>query len=176
MLPGSAPCRRKPPKWGYRGRTEDAADTYAALRLIRSGSNFWHRVLIEAAEGWFLADRREAFGVWGWPRLAVISWPFFLALDVTFVSANVHKIPAGGWFPLVVGALTLTLMLSRLRGRAVAFERKEEGAVSIDAFVKRMNSLQRAAGVAVYLTTRRDVMPSALSLNLRHNRVLHELV
>jgi hypothetical protein len=41
------------------GRTEDAADTYAALRLIRSGSNFSHRVLIEAAEGWFLADRRD---------------------------------------------------------------------------------------------------------------------
>jgi Putative metallopeptidase len=41
------------------GRTEDAADTYAALRLIRSGSNFSHRVLIEAAEGWFMADRRD---------------------------------------------------------------------------------------------------------------------
>jgi hypothetical protein len=41
------------------GRTEDAADTYAALRLIRSGSNFSRRVLIEAAEGWFMADRRD---------------------------------------------------------------------------------------------------------------------
>jgi KUP system potassium uptake protein len=93
-----------------------------------------------------------AFEVWSWPRLAIIVVAiFFLALDITFVSANVHKIPAGGWFPLVVGALTLTLMLSWLRGRAVAFERKEEGAVSIDAFVKRMNSLQRVAGVAVYL-------------------------
>jgi hypothetical protein len=41
------------------GRIEDAADTYAALRLIRSGSNFSRRVLIEAAEGWFMADRRD---------------------------------------------------------------------------------------------------------------------
>jgi KUP system potassium uptake protein len=42
-----------------------------------------------------------AFGVWGWPRLAVIVVAiFFLSLDITFVSANVHKIPAGGWFPL----------------------------------------------------------------------------
>jgi Putative metallopeptidase len=41
------------------GRTEDAADSYAALTLIRSGSNFSHRVLIEAAEGWFMADRRD---------------------------------------------------------------------------------------------------------------------
>jgi Putative metallopeptidase len=41
------------------GRMEDAADTYAALRLIRSGSKFSHRVLTEAAEGWFMADRRD---------------------------------------------------------------------------------------------------------------------
>jgi Putative metallopeptidase len=41
------------------GRMEDAADTYAALRLIRSGSNFSRRVLTEAAEGWFMADRRD---------------------------------------------------------------------------------------------------------------------
>ena len=41
------------------GRVEDAADTYAALRLIRSGSNFSRRVLTDAAEGWFMADRRD---------------------------------------------------------------------------------------------------------------------
>jgi hypothetical protein len=41
------------------GKMEDAADTYAALRLIRSGSSFSHRVLTEAAEGWFMADRRD---------------------------------------------------------------------------------------------------------------------
>jgi hypothetical protein len=41
------------------GRMEDAADMYAALRLIRSRSNFSHRVLTEAAQGWFMADRRD---------------------------------------------------------------------------------------------------------------------
>ena len=41
------------------GRMEDAADTYAALRLIRVGSDFSHRVLTQAAEGWFMADRRD---------------------------------------------------------------------------------------------------------------------
>ena len=41
------------------GRMEDAADTFAALRLIRVGSDFSRRVLIEAAKGWFLADRRD---------------------------------------------------------------------------------------------------------------------
>jgi Putative metallopeptidase len=41
------------------GRMEDAADTFAALRLIRIRSDFSHRVLIEAAKGWFLADLRD---------------------------------------------------------------------------------------------------------------------
>ena len=41
------------------GRTEDAADSFATLRLIRIGDDFSHRVLTEAAKGWFLADRRD---------------------------------------------------------------------------------------------------------------------
>jgi putative metallopeptidase DUF4344 len=41
------------------GRMEDAADTFAALRLIRVGSDFSNHVLTEAARGWFLADRRD---------------------------------------------------------------------------------------------------------------------
>jgi Putative metallopeptidase len=41
------------------GRMEDAADSFAALRLIRVGSDFSHCVLTEAAKGWFLADRRD---------------------------------------------------------------------------------------------------------------------
>jgi hypothetical protein len=41
------------------GRIEDAADTFATLRLIRIGSDFSHRVLTDAAKGWFMADRRD---------------------------------------------------------------------------------------------------------------------
>jgi hypothetical protein len=41
------------------GRIEDAADTFAALRFIRIGSDFSHRVLTQAAKGWFMADRRD---------------------------------------------------------------------------------------------------------------------
>jgi hypothetical protein len=41
------------------GRMEDAADSFAALRLIRAGSDFSRRILTDAAEGWFMADRRD---------------------------------------------------------------------------------------------------------------------
>jgi len=41
------------------GRMEDAADTFAVFMLLRMGSDFSHRVLVDAAEGWFLAARRD---------------------------------------------------------------------------------------------------------------------
>ena len=41
------------------GKEEDAADSFAATRLIRIGSEFTSRVLTEAAEGWFMDDRRD---------------------------------------------------------------------------------------------------------------------
>jgi KUP system potassium uptake protein len=53
-----------------------------------------------------------ARGVWKWPvALVVPAAGLFLVLDVVFVSANVHKIPQGGWFPLLTGTAALTLML-----------------------------------------------------------------
>jgi hypothetical protein len=41
------------------GREEDAADNFAVLRLLHVGSDLSHRVLVEAAKGWFLSDRRD---------------------------------------------------------------------------------------------------------------------
>jgi hypothetical protein len=41
------------------GREEDAADSFAATRLIKIGSEFSEQVAAEAAKGWFLADRRD---------------------------------------------------------------------------------------------------------------------
>ena len=41
------------------GKQEDAADSYAVTRLISIGTVFTHRVLVEAAKGWFLSDRRN---------------------------------------------------------------------------------------------------------------------
>ena len=41
------------------GKEEDAADSFAAMRLIRLGSAFSHRVLVAAAKGWFLSVLRD---------------------------------------------------------------------------------------------------------------------
>ena len=41
------------------GREEDAADTYAALRMLMIGTSFSQHELAQAAHGWFLYDRRD---------------------------------------------------------------------------------------------------------------------
>jgi len=41
------------------GHEEDAADDFAALQLINVGSDLSHRVLVEAAKGWFYSERRD---------------------------------------------------------------------------------------------------------------------
>jgi hypothetical protein len=41
------------------GKQEDAADSFAATELIRIGSGVSNRVVMDAAEGWFMADRRD---------------------------------------------------------------------------------------------------------------------
>jgi KUP system potassium uptake protein len=119
-----------------------------------------------------------ARGVWGWPIALVVALAaVFLCLDATFVTANIRKIPGGGWFPLLISALALTLMLSWRRGRAVALARRDENAVTLTAFIDKLDTAdgpRRVPGVAVYLTAQRDIVPAALALNIKHNRVLHE--
>ena len=71
-----------------------------------------------------------AHGVWKWPGFIVnVVAGLFLILDATFVLANIHKIPGGGWFPLVVGVVSLTLMLSwRRAGRGARATRRKRHA------------------------------------------------
>ena len=77
-----------------------------------------------------------AHGHWGlpWPLVAAVAGPFLL-LDLAFVAGNLHKIPGGGWFPLLVGAAALTMMLIWRRGRAVLLARRDEGAPTLPAFL-----------------------------------------
>jgi KUP system potassium uptake protein len=121
-----------------------------------------------------------AYGLWRWPAVLVfpVAGLFFL-LDLTFVSANVHKIPAGGWFPLLVGLVALTLMLVWRKGRRVAFEQRDQNAVGLETFIASLDqpgAPQRMKGTAVYLTKETDIVPSALALNVKHNGIVHKNV
>jgi KUP system potassium uptake protein len=117
--------------------------------------------------------------LWGWSlpvTVAVIG--FFLLVDLAFFAANSVKIPKGGWFPLLVGAIVFTLMSTWRRGRQLVLERTSEDNPPLKQFIAELDprKLPRVQGTAVYLTARRETVPSALSDNLKHNKVLHERI
>ena len=121
-----------------------------------------------------------AIGLWRWP--AVLVYPVagvILLLDVVFVSANVHKIPAGGWFPILVGTVTLTIMLVWRKGRRAVLARRDEDAPRLADFIASLDGPDaplRRPGTAVYLTKQAEIVPAALALNVRHNGVVHRRV
>ena len=119
-----------------------------------------------------------AFGQWRWPRFLVFPVAgLFLLLDVTFVAANVHKIPAGGWFPLLVGGLVLTLMLIWRKGRTVVTEFREGASTKLTDFIASLDEPGapiRMKGAAFYLAKQSEHVPLALALNVKHNGVVHE--
>jgi KUP system potassium uptake protein len=117
--------------------------------------------------------------VWGWgtPFTAAVIG-FFLVVDLTFFAANIIKIPQGGWFPLLIGAIVFTLMSTWRRGRQIILERTSEDNLPLNQFITRLDptTLPRVKGTAIYLAGRRETVPYALTDNLRHNKVLHERV
>jgi KUP system potassium uptake protein len=117
--------------------------------------------------------------VWGWSILltcAVIG--VFLLIDLAFFAANVIKIPQGGWFPLLAGAVVFTIMSTWRRGRQIILERMSDENKPLQRFIAELDAatLPRVKGTAVYLAARRDTVPYAMTDNLRHNKVLHERV
>jgi KUP system potassium uptake protein len=114
---------------------------------------------------------------WSLPRAATVTG-FFLVIDIAFWGANLIKIPHGGWFPLVVGAIIFGLMATWKRGRQILTDRLGEGALPIELFVQDIGarSAARVPGTAVFMYSNADATPPALLHNLKHNKLLHERV
>jgi KUP system potassium uptake protein len=116
---------------------------------------------------------------WRWPLAAVLAFSvFFLIVDLSFWIANLIKIPAGGWFPLAVGVVVITIMTTWKRGRQILRERMQAGGLPLDALAGQLHRSEvvRVPGTAVYLYSDPEGTPPALLNNLRHNKVLHDQV
>ncbi len=117
--------------------------------------------------------------LWDWSALAAtaIALPL-IVIDVALLSSNALKIPDGGWFPLVVGAVVFTLLTTWKRGRAMVSERLEQDALPLESFIASIEVAPptRVEGTAVFMTSAQDRVPHALLHNLKHNKVLHDRV
>ena len=117
--------------------------------------------------------------VWNWKWPAVIGLSsLFIIMDLGFWGANLPKIPHGGWFPLVVGAVFFIFMTTWKRGRTLLAQALKKGKLSPETFLSGLNDadVARVPGTAIFMTISPDAVPPALLNNLKHNHVLHEQV
>ncbi len=116
---------------------------------------------------------------WHWPAAAAIPVAgFFVAIDIAFFSANMLKIAHGGWFPLLISAVILFLMLTWRKGRRVLRTHLSDICIPLDLFLPDLKSqeIRRVPGTAIYMSGNKAGTPLALLHNLKHNKVLHENV
>jgi KUP system potassium uptake protein len=116
--------------------------------------------------------------VWRWKVwLALIVVGVFFIVDGAFFAANLSKVPDGGWFPLLIGAVAFTLLTTWAKGRKLMRDRMTEVALPISIFAKSAgNSATRVPGTAIFMASNSGGVPSALLHNIKHNKVLHERV
>lgn len=118
-----------------------------------------------------------ALTVWKWPPLlAALVTGAFLVIDGLYFASNATKIPDGGWFPLLVAAITFLLLTTWAKGRRIMRERMQEGSISIELFLRSTGSVMRVPGTAVFLASSAEGIPPSLLHNLKHNHILHERV
>lgn len=114
---------------------------------------------------------------WNWSTAATAGALLpLLLVDLAFLTANLFKIPKGGWFPLVVGGIGFAVFTTWRTGRALVAAQLERQHLDVPTFVASLakSPPSRHAGTGVYLHRQPDLVPPALLANLRHNDSLHE--
>jgi KUP system potassium uptake protein len=116
---------------------------------------------------------------WRWPRwrLVVVA-VVFGGVELTFLAANLTKVVRGGWLPLLIGLIVVTVMLTWQRGRELITARRLELEGPLDDFVEQLRTqpVTRVPGTAVFPHPTKATVPLALRANVKFNHVLHEHV
>jgi KUP system potassium uptake protein len=108
--------------------------------------------------------------------LCLAATGLFFIIDFLYFGANVIKLVDGGWFPVLIGIIMYSLMMTWKDGRALLSERLRSDAIDLHPFLEAVFSSPpvRVSGTAVFLNADAGTTPNALLHNLKHNKVLHE--
>ena len=113
-----------------------------------------------------------------WMALAFAA--VFLTIDLTFLAANLTKIFHGGWFPLGIGVVIFTLLVTWEKGHAAVARIRAGKEGLLQDFVVKVNQMHppvmRVPGTAVYLNAHPKTTPLALKDSLRRDHVIHERI
>jgi KUP system potassium uptake protein len=116
---------------------------------------------------------------WKYPLLlSLLPTAFFLTIDTAFFTSTTLKLAQGGWFPLAIGTIIFSIMITWNRGRQILLEHLRSAAIPLYPFLQSLFASPpvRVSGTAVFLTADPAGVPHALLHNLSHNQVLHERV
>lgn len=116
------------------------------------------------------------YHLWKWPSwlMLLIAIPLLIP-DLLFIASTSLKIVDGGWFPLMMGAITFIIMTTWRRGRELLLNKLQSDTMPLDLFIKSLeSSAYMVSGTAVFMTSSPKVVPHALLHNLKHNKILHE--
>jgi KUP system potassium uptake protein len=126
----------------------------------------------------FLAVARLLWGT-ARRRLAPIA-VLFLAVEITFFSANIVKVEHGAWLSLAIGLVLSLIMINWRRWQVVVTRNRiaQEGSLEqfLDGLPDQRPALIRTPGVAVFLNPNKEMTPLALRAEVEHTHVLHEKV
>jgi KUP system potassium uptake protein len=116
---------------------------------------------------------------WKWATWKlVLAGVVFGGFELTFLGANLAKIVQGGWLPLLVAAIVVTVMTTWQRGRKIITARRVDVEGPLPEFVDRLDKgdIPRVPGTAVFPHPTKLTAPLALRANVEFNHVLHERV
>jgi len=99
-------------------------------------------------------------------------------VESTFLVSNSLKLLHGGYMPILIGAIVIVIVMTWLRGRQLLADRLRKDSVELVGLLETLerHPPTRVAGTAVFLQTDPVYAPSALMHNLKHNRVLHDIL
>jgi KUP system potassium uptake protein len=112
------------------------------------------------------------------PILIALLIVFFFAVDLAFWTATLIKIKDGGWYPLLLGLICFTCLITWYKGRKLLRDKLISNSIPMEAFVSSLlaHPPHRVEGTAIFLTAHIDYVPVAMLHNLKHNRVMHERI
>jgi len=107
------------------------------------------------------------------PLVAVL-----LLVDLSFLSANLVKVPSGGWFPILLALGIYVLMVTWKRGRRIVTTAMRENSLPLELFMRDLErrAPTRVSGTAVFMTSDSTIAPPVLLHHIKHNKVLHQRV
>ena len=113
---------------------------------------------------------------WKWPLwLVLVVMVPIMMVEGLFLSANLIKLPDGGYVPVLMATTMCLLVWTWVRGTAHVQRKAHDAAVPLAKLVAMLEKSHpiEVPGTAVFLTQDPDTAPSALMHNIKHNRVLH---